>query len=126
VAQQVKPVLIVFTAAWCPYCRQIKPAVDELMAEGFDIRVVDTDAQQVPGTNLSGKQMLAQYGTEFIPAFYVSVPGRAKPVKLNDTKPTLAKLRTFLAQAGMKPIDPNEGIPVPPAPRAPGPEKPIR
>lgn len=44
-----RPVLVEFTAAWCPPCRVMAPVLAELAAERDDVRVValDVDANQV-------------------------------------------------------------------------------
>ncbi len=43
-----RPVLVEFTAAWCPPCRVMAPVLAELGAERDDLRVValDVDANQ--------------------------------------------------------------------------------
>jgi thioredoxin 1 len=49
------PVLVDFTAAWCPPCRVMKPVLAELAAERDDLRVVqlDVDANQRTAAELS-------------------------------------------------------------------------
>src|SRR3954471_4239867 len=49
VLESDKPVLVDFTAAWCPPCRVMAPVLAELAGEREDLRVValDVDANQV-------------------------------------------------------------------------------
>jgi thioredoxin 1 len=56
------PVLVDFTAAWCPPCRVMKPVLAELAAERPDLRVaqIDVDAHQ---------RTAAAYGVLSMPTF---------------------------------------------------------
>ena len=56
------PVLVDFTAAWCPPCRVMKPVLAELAGEREDLRVVqlDVDADQATA---------ARYGVLSMPTF---------------------------------------------------------
>jgi thioredoxin 1 len=56
------PVLVDFTAAWCPPCRVMKPVLAELAAERDDVRVatIDVDAEQATA---------ARYGVLSMPTF---------------------------------------------------------
>src|SRR5687768_3275123 len=58
------PVLVDFTAAWCPPCRVMKPVLDELAAEHDDLRVVTLDVDSDP-------QIAAAYGVLSMPTFVV-------------------------------------------------------
>ena len=63
------PVLVDFTAAWCPPCRVMKPVLAELAAERDDLRVVqlDVDADQ---------RTAAEYGVLSMPTFILFRGGR--------------------------------------------------
>jgi len=63
------PVLVDFTAAWCPPCRVMKPVLVELAAEREDLKVVqlDVDADQ---------RTAAEYGVLSMPTFILFKDGR--------------------------------------------------
>ena len=62
VLESDQPVLVDFTASWCPPCRVMKPVLDELAADRDDLRVValDVDANQ---------RTAADYGVLSMPTF---------------------------------------------------------
>ena len=64
-----RPVLVDFTAAWCPPCRVMKPVLAELADERDDLRVVqlDVDADQ---------RTAAEYGVLSMPTFILFKDGR--------------------------------------------------
>jgi thioredoxin 1 len=45
-----KPVLVDFTAAWCPPCRVMAPVLAELAQERQDLRVVQVDVDREQAT----------------------------------------------------------------------------
>jgi thioredoxin 1 len=92
VLESDRPVLVDFTAAWCPPCRVMKPVLDELAAERPDLRVVqlDVDAHQ---------HAAARYGVLSMPTFMLFRDGT--PVtRLVGARPK-ARLLGELAEAGL-------------------------
>jgi thioredoxin 1 len=68
-----KPVLVDFTAAWCPGCRMIAPILAQIAAEHeASLRVVTLDVDHNP-------QIQAAYGVLAIPALILFRDG--EPVK---------------------------------------------
>jgi thioredoxin 1 len=39
--EAAKPQLLCFSASWCHYCHQMEPVLQQLEAEGYDIRRID-------------------------------------------------------------------------------------
>jgi len=64
-----KPVLVDFTAAWCPPCRVMKPVLAELAADRDDLRVVQlaVDADQ---------RTAGDFGVLSMPTFILFRDGR--------------------------------------------------
>jgi len=84
------PVLVDFTAAWCPPCRVMKPVLAELAAEREDVKVVqlDVDADQ---------RTAAEYGVLSMPTFILFKDGR-EVQRLVGARPK-RRLEAELAQA---------------------------
>jgi thioredoxin 1 len=57
-----RPVLVEFTAAWCPPCRLMKPVLAELAAERPDLHVVQIDVDD-------HRRTAATYGVLSMPTF---------------------------------------------------------
>jgi len=69
VLESDRPVLVDFTAAWCPPCRVMKPVLADLAADRDDLRIVqlDVDADQ---------RTAAEYGVLSMPTFILFRDGR--------------------------------------------------
>ncbi len=67
-----KPVLVDFTAVWCPPCRMVDPIVKEL-AQDWEgkVKVVKLDADQNPN-------LLMQYGVLGIPTLMLFKDGQIR------------------------------------------------
>ena len=79
VLESDRPVLVDFTAAWCPPCRVMKPVLAELADERDDLRVVqlDVDAEQ---------RVTAEYGVLSMPTFILFRDG-APVLRLVGARP---------------------------------------
>ena len=73
------PVLVDFTAAWCPPCRAMHPVLEQLAGERDDVRVVqvDVDADQLSA---------ARYGILSMPTFVLFRDG-AEALRLVGARP---------------------------------------
>jgi thioredoxin 1 len=79
VLEAQQPVLVDFTAAWCPPCRVMKPVLAELAAEREDLRVVQLDVDQHQRTT-------AAYGVLSMPTF-ILFRGGAPVLQLVGARP---------------------------------------
>ena len=79
VLESERPVLVDFTAAWCPPCRVMKPVLAELAEERDDVRIVqlDVDADQ---------RTAAEYGVLSMPTFILFRDG-APVLRLVGARP---------------------------------------
>lgn len=73
------PVLVDFTAAWCPPCRVMEPRLAELAAERDDLRVVELDVD-------SNQATAARYGVLSMPTFMLFRAG-APVLRLVGARP---------------------------------------
>jgi thioredoxin len=69
VLEAEQPVLVDFTAAWCPPCRVMKPVLAELAAERPELRVVQLDVD-------TEQRTAARYGVLSMPTFILFRDGR--------------------------------------------------
>jgi thioredoxin 1 len=90
VLQSDRPVLVDFTAAWCPPCRVMSPILDEIATERDDIKIVKLDVDDNQATAV-------RYGVLSMPTFIVFRDG--EPVqKLIGARPR-KRLESELEQA---------------------------
>ena len=66
-AETCRPTLLVFEADWCTACRQMKPLVDSLAAEGYAVERVNIDRN---------RRLAEQYRVAAVPCFVVVERGR--------------------------------------------------
>lgn len=59
--------VLFFNASWCGPCRQMKPIVASLRAEGYHLRDIDVDHQ---------RPLAAKYGISAVPTFVFVENGR--------------------------------------------------
>jgi thioredoxin 1 len=69
VIESDKPVLVDFTAAWCPPCRAMNPILDQMAAERDDIKIVSVDVD-------SEQELASQWGVMGMPTFLLFDHGR--------------------------------------------------
>ena len=81
-----RPVLVDFTAAWCPPCRVMKPVLAELAAERDDLRIVQLDVDD-------NQRAAAAYGVLSMPTFILFRGGAAGAAARRRAAEAQARLR---------------------------------
>ena len=69
VLEAERPVLVEFTASWCPPCRMIAPHLEALDADRDDLRVVQVDVDD-------SQAVAARYGILSMPTLVLFRAGR--------------------------------------------------
>jgi thioredoxin 1 len=86
------PVLVDFTASWCPPCRVMKPVLDEIASETPGLRIVQVDVDE-------HQQTAARYDVLSMPTFVLFRDG-SPVMRLVGARPK-GRLRHELAEAGI-------------------------
>jgi thiol-disulfide isomerase/thioredoxin len=77
-ASQDAPVLLDFHAEWCGPCKQMRPAVEQLMDRGYPVKSVDIDRS---------KPLAEKYGIEQVPTFVVVAPDGRELGRVSGARP---------------------------------------
>jgi thioredoxin 1 len=88
IAASTRPILVQFTAAWCPPCRPMHDVVALIAKERSDIDIGFLDVEESP-------RVTQQYGVRAMPTFLVFVGGTVK-AQIVGAMPR-AKLEAWLA-----------------------------
>ena len=81
------PVVVDFTAAWCPPCRMMDPILGELAAERPDLRFVSLDVDE-------NHETVARHGILSMPTFMVDG-------LVNDRMGSRDEIGTWVAEIGL-------------------------
>ncbi len=87
-----RPVLVDFTAAWCPPCRSMRPVLAEIAADHPGLRVAEVDVE-------TQQRVAADYDVLAMPTFIVFRDGR--PILRLLGARSKAKLERELAESGV-------------------------
>jgi thiol-disulfide isomerase/thioredoxin len=88
------PVLVVFTAKWCPHCQSLKPSIAQLKQNGYNIQELDYDS---PGAKL----YFEQYKVTSIPTCILF--NGNKQVARSKAAPSFMDLLEMFRKNGIKP-----------------------
>jgi len=93
VTKSEKPVVMIFSAPWCGYCKRLKPALMQLAGE------VDTQVD-FAGVNIDEEQDLAKkYAIETIPTLILRNKGEDSEQLVNP--PSKAEIKKWLQGKGV-------------------------
>jgi len=78
--------IIYFTAPWCSGCKQLGPKVDDLMAEGANVRKVNCDYEP---------SLVQQYNIKSIPSLVLTDLGGNEIKRMTGGGKTLQQLKDW-------------------------------
>ena len=90
VIESDRPVLVDFTASWCPPCRTMAPRVEQLAKEHPDVKVVQVDVDANP-------RLSERFEIESIPTMMIFHRGRR--IAVTTGAMSYARLDEFLHEA---------------------------
>ncbi|GAC1466373.1 MAG: trypsin-like peptidase domain-containing protein [Isosphaeraceae bacterium] len=89
----VEPVMLDFTATWCGPCRQMRPAVEQLVQKGYPIKPIDLD---------QNRELAERYEVTAVPTFVVIDPRTGRDLGRISGARDATDLANFYQQARAK------------------------
>jgi thiol-disulfide isomerase/thioredoxin len=87
------PIVLDFTAGWCGPCRQMRPAVEQLVRQGYPIKPVDIDRSP---------ELAERYKVEGVPTFVVVDPADGRELARTSGLQPASQLASLYRQASSR------------------------
>lgn len=88
-----EPIMLDFTASWCGPCKQMRPAVEQLVKQGYPIKPVDIDRSP---------ELAAKYEVKGVPAFIVVDPSSGRVLGRTEGYQPASNIASLYNQARAK------------------------
>lgn len=106
-----EPILLDFQASWCGPCRQMRPAIEQLLGKGYPVKEIDIDRSP---------DLAARYHVASVPTFIVTDPSGRPLARTEGLQPAAELAKMYLAARAK--VDPKAEAAAPRAETAAGPE----